>query len=341
MTRGTPEDLVGQWLEQHLGWREVRFAGPLSGGNSNVTWRFNSPDGACVVRTTPAEAISPNSARGIERESKVLKLVEGRVKAPKLLGWCDDLDVMGRPFLTQEWLDGHSLTDQLPNPQWDPVLAANQLGEDLMRQLAAVHAIEWPEAGLEALGKPSGFVQRQITRWLEVREQHAVRDLPTLFELGTWLQDNRPETVRPALIHGDYHLDNTLVSRDVPEIMAVIDWELATVGDPAMDVALALLFWGGHRVSDPPGFPHLQQISRVPGVVDRRALAAMWSEATGRPIDNIGYYIALSAWRLAAIVEGAYGLYVQGKVNTAYAAGLKHDVPALLKEAERAAEGDW
>jgi len=102
-----------------------------------------------------------------------------------------------------------------------------------------------------------------------------------------------------------------------------------------------VLFWGQHRVSDPPGFPHLQAISRHPGVVDRRYLAGVWSEATGRPVDDMGYYIALSAWRLAAIVEGAYGLYVQGKVDTPYAAGLEHDVPALLQEAERAAKGDW
>ncbi len=341
MSAETPQAAVCQWLEQHLGWQSVIFAGPLSGGNSNVTWQFTSADGSCVVRTTPDEAISPNSARGIERESKVLKLIEGRVKAPRLLGWCDDLGVMGRPFLTQEWVEGRSITDRLPNDQWDPVAAANALGEDLMLQLAAVHAIEWPDAALEELGKPDGFVSRQLTRWLDVREKQSVRELPLLFELGEWLQNERPETIRPGLIHGDYHLDNTLVAADRPEINAIIDWELATVGDPAMDVALALLFWGQHRVSDPPGFPHLQAISRHPGVVDRRYLAGVWSEATGRPVDDMGYYIALSAWRLAAIVEGAYGLYVQGKVDTPYAAGLEHDVPALLQEAERAAKGDW
>ena len=150
-----------------------------------------------------------------------------------------------------------------------------------------------------------------------------------------------PVTERPALIHGDYHLDNTLVSVETPEIKAIIDWELATVGDPAMDVALALLFWGEKRVSETPAFSHLQAISRVSGVVDRRHLAAVWSEETGRSIDTMGYYITLAAWRLAAIVEGAYGLYAQGKVDTPYAAGLEHDVPALLAEAEQAAAGNW
>jgi len=337
----TPQDAVCRWLEEQLNWSEVQFLGPLSGGNSNLTWHFSSAEQACVVRTTPNEAISPNSARGIERESKVLKLVEGAVKAPKLIAWCDDLQVMGRPFLVQEWIDGRSVTATLPNSDWDLVGAANALGEDMMRQLADVHSIVWPHEALSTLGRPDNFLNRQLERWLAVRKEHAVRELPLLFELGSWLQDNMPVTERPALIHGDYHLDNTLVSVETPEIKAIIDWELATVGDPAMDVALALLFWGEKRVSETPAFSHLQAISRVSGVVDRRHLAAVWSEETGRSIDTMGYYITLAAWRLAAIVEGAYGLYAQGKVDTPYAAGLEHDVPALLAEAEQAAAGNW
>ena len=337
----TPQDAVCRWLEEQLNWSEVQFLGPLSGGNSNLTWHFSSAEQACVVRTTPNEAISPSSARGIERESKVLKLVEGAVKAPKLIAWCDDLQVMGRPFLVQEWIDGRSVTATLPNSDWDLVGAANALGEDMMRQLADVHSIVWPHEALSTLGRPDNFLNRQLERWLAVRKEHAVRELPLLFELGTWLQDNMPVTECPALIHGDYHLDNTLVSVETPEIKAIIDWELATVGDPAMDVALALLFWGEKRVSETPAFSHLQAISRVSGVVDRRHLAAVWSEETGRSIDTMGYYITLAAWRLAAIVEGAYGLYAQGKVDTPYAAGLEHDVPALLAEAEQAAAGNW
>lgn len=337
----TPQDAVCRWLEEQLNWSEVQFLGPLSGGNSNLTWHFSSAEQSCVVRTTPNEAISPNSARGIERESKVLKLVEGAVKAPKLIAWCDDIQVMGRPFLVQEWIDGRSVTATLPNSDWDVVGAANALGEDMMRQLADVHSIVWPHEALSTLGRPDDFLNRQLERWLAVRKEHAVRELPLLFELGTWLQDNMPATERPALIHGDYHLDNTLVSVETPEIKAIIDWELATVGDPAMDVALALLFWGEKRVSETPAFSHLQAISRVSGVVDRRHLAAVWSVETGRSTDTMGYYITLAAWRLAAIVEGAYGLYAQGKVDTPYAAGLKHDVPALLAEAEQAAAGNW
>lgn len=329
------------WLNLNLGWHGTRYIGALSGGNSNLTWRFADECNACVVRTAPAEAISSNSARGIERESKVLSLIEGRAKAPKLYGWCDDLSVIGRPFLVQEWIDGTSITDVLPDGYTDPIKAANLLGEDLVRQLAAVHSIEWPDDGLDTLGRPDNFLGRQIDRWTKVRSNDAVRELPLFFELSSWLMNNMPETQRPALIHGDYHLDNTLADIHEPRINAIIDWELATVGDPNMDVALALLFWGNNRSSTPPAFGRLQAISRAPGVVDRQHLAGLWAELTGRSLQNMNYYIALASWRLAGIVEGAYCLFQQGKVQSEYAAALEYNVPALLRDAERAASGDW
>lgn len=332
---------LSRWLERELGWHAVEFAGALSGGNSNQTWLFSAGDNRCVVRTPPAESISPTSARGIERESKALSVAHGAVRAPQLLAWCGDNSVIGRPFLVQQYIDGVAITDTLPAAYGDPVESANLLGKDLIAQLAAVHSIEWPAAGLETLGRPDGFVERQIHRWTKVRAEHATRALPQLFELSDWLLKNRPAAQRPALIHGDYHLDNTLADRHQPRINAIIDWELATVGEPAMDVALALLFWGKQRSSVPPAFSHLQAISRLDGVVDRRALAEHWSELTGRSLANMDYYMALASWRLAAIIEGAYGLYCHGKSSTDYAAGLEYDVPALLEEALCATRGDW
>ena len=142
------------------------------------------------------------------------------------------------------------------------------------------------------------------------------------------------------MVHGDYHLDNTLCRRDRPELAAVIDWELSSIGDPLTDLGLLLMFWGP-RATDPPGFPHVQAVSRREGTLSRRELAARWARATGRSLDHIDYYLCFAFWRLAAIVEGAYELYTQGKVNSDYARGLAQDVPALLAEAEAAAAGEW
>lgn len=329
------------WLSDQLGWSNPRFMGALSGGNSNLSWHFRADEQQCVVRTTPNEAISPNSGRGIEREAKVLKAVAGRVKSAELYGFCNDLSVIERPFLVQEFIDGVSITQRLPEGYSDPVAATNALGLDLVAQLAKLHEISWPDASLDGLGKPDNFIERQVDRWMAVRAEQSERELPQLFELGDWLKSHIPPSEGAALTHGDYHLDNTLASKHSPEIMAIIDWELATVGEPAMDVALALLFWGPKRVPEPPGFAHLQAITRQAGVIDRQALANHWASLTGRSVEHMGYYIALAAWRLAAIVEGAYCLYVQGKVDTPYAASLAHDVPALLLEAQHAAQGDW
>ena len=333
---------VADWLCGALDWDQAEFVSALAGGNSNLTWHFCDGGRACVVRTPPADDISPTSARGIQREAQILQAVaDYPVKAPRVLAWCDDETVIGRPFLVQEWVDGVALTDTLPVAYADSCNSVNRLGDDLIDQLAALHAVPTDLEALHKLGRPERFVERQIERWLRVRREHAVRDLPELFSLGEWLGRNVPTASPPAVIHGDFHLDNTLASRKQPEILAIIDWELATVGDCYMDVALMLMFWGYYRTQEPPAFSALQAVSRRTGVVSRRELAGRWAELLGRPLNHMNFYMALAFWRLAAIIEGAYGLHVAGKLDSDYARGLEYEVPALLAEAQAAAAGDW
>ena len=337
-----PPEALAAWLDDHLGWENTRFCSALSGGNSNLTWQFRSGDRSCVVRTPPANDISPTSARGIQREAQVLQAIAGfEVRAPAVLAWCDDASVIGRSFLVQEFIDGRALTDTLPDSYPDTVDTVNRLGCDLIDQLAVLHSVPTDLPALAKLGRPERFVERQIERWLAVRREHEVRDLPALFALGEWLGAQVPEAGLPAVIHGDYHLDNTLASPHEPEILAIIDWELATVGDPYIDVALMLMFWGEYRTQQPPAFTALQSVSRRSGVISRRELAGRWSASVGRPLHHMNFYMALAFWRLAAIIEGAYGLFLAGQLTTDYARGLEYDVPALLAEAERAAKGDW
>ncbi|MEL0007666.1 MAG: phosphotransferase family protein [Luminiphilus sp.] len=333
---------VASWLRDSLDWQQPEFVTALSGGNSNLTWQFRDGDRACVVRTPPANDISPTSARGIQREAQILQAIEAYpVRAPAVIAWCDDASVIGRPFLVQEWVDGVALTSTLPEAYPDNAESVNRLGCDLIDQLVILHSVPSDLPALDKLGRPENFVERQIERWLGVRREHAVRDLPQLFDVGEWLGRHIPSPAPPAVIHGDYHLDNTLAARNNPEILAIIDWELATVGDPYMDVALMLMFWGDYRTQEPPAFSNLQSLSRRVGVVSRRELAGRWAEGLGRPLHHMNFYMALAFWRLAAIIEGAYGLHVAGKLDSEYARGLEYDVPALLAEAERAAAGDW
>ena len=183
-------------------------------------------------------------------------------------------------------------------------------------------------------------VERSDGSWLRVREEQPTRDLPDLQRLGQWLLNHVPAQGPVGIVHGDYHLDNTLCHRERPDLLAVIDWEMGTIGDPLSDLGLLLMFWGPRKVM-PPGFAHVQAVSRREAVVGRQALASAWSAASGLAADNLEFYLCFAFWRLAAIVEGAYGLYLSGKVDTPYARGLEYDVPALLQEAALAAEGDW
>jgi aminoglycoside phosphotransferase (APT) family kinase protein len=305
-----------------------------------LTLQIGTDQGSLVLRTPPENAISPKAHRGIERESKVLGALQGRVKVPEVIAWCDERDVIGRPFLLVSHVNGVSITDALPPAYPDTADSVNTLGEGLIDELAAIHRLPWQEIGLEGFGNPDNFLGRQIERWREIRAQSKVRELPLIESLAEWLLARLPTDGPVGLVHGDYHLDNTLSTPDHPALAAVIDWELATIGDPLSDLGLFLMFWGP-RSQEPPGFRHVQAVSRRDGVLTRRELADRWADRSGYSLDNLDFYLCFSFWRLAAIVEGAWQLYVEGKVDSDYAKGLEQDVPALLAEAEAAAGGNW
>ncbi|MFK7829913.1 MAG: phosphotransferase family protein [Congregibacter sp.] len=335
------EPRIAEWLRQNHQIREVSIAGALSGGNANVTLRLDTADGPMILRTPPAAAVSSNSHRGIEREARVLRALSGRARVPDFIAWCDDSAPIGSPFLVSGFVEGAAITEELPEAYADSVDSVNRLGEELVAALGDIHCQPWRELGLEDFGRPDGYLLRQIERWSAVRERDSVRELPQMQALAVWLLDNIPKHAHAALTHNDYHLDNTLCSVHEPRLTAIIDWELATIGDPLADLALLLMFWGDKRAAEPPGFAHVQAVSRRDGVHSRRQLAAAWSEITGISTEHLDFYMCYAFWRLAAIVEGAYMLYHAGKTDTDYARKLEYDVPALLREAAAAARGDW
>ncbi len=327
------------WCESELNLRDAYVVKELSGGNSNLTQLISTDQGPLVLRTPPANTISPKAHRGVERESIVMAALSGHASVPKVVAWCGDATIIGRPFMLVEHIDGVSITDSLPST-YSSVAAVNSLGEQLTDALASIATAPWQELGLDSFGNPENFLSRQINRWLDVRRSASARELPEIETLAKWLLDNLPKNAPVGVVHGDYHLDNALCSADKPELMAVIDWEMATIGDPLTDLGLFLMFWGPRNI-DPPGFRHVQAVSRVEGVLSRRVLADRWAAKTGIDISSLNFYLCFAFWRLAAIVEGAYKLYVDGKVDTPYARGLEYDVPALLAEAQLAAKGEW
>lgn len=327
------------WADETLGLTNARIVCELSGGNSNLTRLVETNERTLVMRSAPANTISPKAHLGVQREASVMKALHGHVMVPEVVHWCEDTELMGHPFALIEHIDGVSITDELPSA-YQGVAAVNQLGEQLTTALATIAKAPWQDIGLDKLGRPENFLQRQIERWLDVRRQQATRPLPEIETLGAWLLDNIPKDGPVGIVHGDFHLDNTLCAAQTPDMLAVIDWEMATVGDPLTDLGLFLMFWGPRAVN-PPGFKHVQGVTRTPGATPRRELAQLWQQQSGISCDQLDFYLCFAFWRLAAVVEGAFGLYLDGKVDSPYARGLEHDVPALLKEAQLAARGDW
>ncbi len=325
------------WLAAHIGLHDARLGDRLSGGNSNVTQLIRHRDGLAVLRRPPDNAISSSAASGVRREYQMMKALHGHAPVPQALGFCEDTAVLGVPFAVIAHVDGVSISTKLPPayPGDAPTLQA--MGEELVDALATLHTLDWRALGVEPPNAPQDYVAKQIHRWLKARAAESVRELPLITELGDWLQSRLPPPPPATVMHGDYHLDNTLFRRDTPRLAAIIDWELASIGNPYADLALLLAFWGP-RQGDPPGFAFVQQVTREhPGCINRDALALRWSRRTGLGIEDFEFYRVFALWRLAAIVEGAYVLFRHGKVADDYSRKLEYDVPALLEEAAQLA----
>ena len=323
---------LAAWCEEVLGERFVSLT-RLTGGNSNETHLLETDAGKRVLRRPPAAAIAP-SAHSMAREHRILTaLAATDAPAPAPLALCEDTAVLGAPFLVMSFVDGVSITDRLPSGYERLAEPARAIGEALIDALAALHLAPWRSLGLEDFGRPDGFLERQVGRWRGQYERYRVRDLPWFDELAAWLDASRPAAFEPGILHGDFHLDNCLLAREPPaRVLAIVDWEMATIGDPLLDLGLVLALWGPERPAA-PGFPAIQAVSRVPDAPRREELAARYAERTGRSLEALPFYLALALWKLAAIVEGAYAQYVAGVVDTPYARALEHDVPALLAEA--------
>lgn len=327
---------LAAWIADHAGLHDVVIGDPLTGGNANVTRLITAREGRFVLRHPPTHAVSDKAAAGIAREFSAVSALAGQAPVPQPLVYCDDADVIGQPFAILEFVDGVAITEAFPIGYGADAVGA--IGRSLIEALAAVPRVDPSSLMARGFGRPAGFARRQVERWLRVRADHAVRDLPLLQEIGDWLLATVPVEGAPAIIHCDFHLDNCLSAPDRPEVRAVIDWEMATIGDPLVDLGLCLFFWK----RDPEaalGFPFVQAVSNRPDAPERQALADQWSMATGRDHRALGWHMVFAAWRLAAIVEGAWLLHVQGKAVSDYGRRLEHDVPNLLREAQALVEG--
>jgi aminoglycoside phosphotransferase (APT) family kinase protein len=327
-----PEPALHHWLAAHLGTPGPFELQPISGGNSNETALLTAPSGRWILRRPPAAAISA-TANDLGREFRVLSaLAYQDVPAPRAIAFAAAGEVTERSCLLMEYSPGHPLTDRWPD-DWPAAATIGQVGRAAIESLAALHRVDFEAAGLSGFGRPAGYLARQVARWRGQYEQHRVRDLPLFDELGDWLEGNRPAEGPPAILHGDFHLDNCLITPGPPtRVSAIIDWELATVGDPLVDLGLLLGFWGTDRAR-PIAMDRVQALSRRADAPGRRELADYYTALTERPTQALTFYMVLAFFKLAAIVEGAYARYLSHDVDSPYARALGADVPRLLHDA--------
>ena len=332
--RGMPPavaDLLTPWLTSVTDDRGPWDVRPLSGGNSNETLLVTSPRAARVLRRPPPAAVDA-SAHDMEREYRVLMaLADTHVPVPRPIATSRQMGDGGPPALLMEHLDGVSITDALP-PAYPPEAAA-KVAFAAVDAVADLHTLPWRELGLADFGRPEGFLERQVGRWRRQYAAHRHRDLPDFEVVARWLEEHRPPDGEPGVLHGDFHVDNCLFTpREPVRLLAIIDWEMATIGDPLLDVGLLLGLWGPER-PDPPAMPRIQGFSRAPQAPTRAELARRYEERSGRSLAHLPYYMALALWKLAAIVEGAHLHFTVGRLDTEYARALEDDVPRLLAEA--------
>ena len=304
---------------------------PLAGGNSNETLLVRSRVAKRILRRPPGATIDA-SAHSVEREYRILSaLDQTAVPVPRPIAVVGEAGQEASPALLMDHVDGVSITDALPADH--PPGGAGAVGFATMDALADLHSLDWEGLGLADYGRPTDFLERQVGRWRRQYEGYRHRDLPDFDLVASWLEQNRPPDGRPGILHGDFHVDNCLFSQTDPtRLLAIIDWEMSTIGDPLLDVGLVLAFWGDDRL-DPPAMPRIQGFSRDAGAPSRAALAERYARRSGRSVEHLAYYMALAFWKLAAIVEGAHMHFTTGALQTDYARELEQDVPRLLAEA--------
>lgn len=306
-------------------------------GHSNLTYLLRLGADEVVLRRGPF-GNPVKTAHDMGREYRVLsKLWPVYPPAPRPLAYCDDATVIGAPFYLMERRRGIILRQTLPAGfALDPP-TAQKLSATLIDNLALLHSLAYEAAGLGDLGRPEGYTARQVGGWIERSEKARTSDVPALDRVARWLAGHVPVESSPpaALIHNDYKYDNLVLDpADPTRITAVLDWEMATVGDPLMDLGTALGYWV--EANDPSSFRAVAMgPTAVPGSLTRRALADRYAETTGRGVGDLVFYYAFGLFKIAVIVQQIYARYVRGHTRDERFATLDQFVAVLAEQADR------
>jgi aminoglycoside phosphotransferase (APT) family kinase protein len=286
-------DALARWLDA----QGIEPAAPLeirrlSAGMSNESFELRRGAGHYVLRR-PSKIAIAGSDLTMAREFRLLTALEGTpVPHARPLALCTELEVLGFAFYVMEFVAGFTSLDAVPERFDRDKKLQHEAALSCMQALGELARVDWRARGLTDFGRPDGFHQRQVTRWMRQLDSYEARELPGIQAVGKWLGKNQPIDWSPAIMHGDYHAANVLVAPDAPgRVAAILDWENATIGDPALDLGGFLRLW---RRSDRSDWAAPEE------------MIATWEASSGRTAPDLRYYMALSAFRHAVLVEGVY-----------------------------------
>jgi aminoglycoside phosphotransferase (APT) family kinase protein len=282
----------------------------IAGGRSNLTFRVSDSGGSRWILRRPPLGATLGSAHDMAREHRILSgLADTQVPTPRPLALCTDAAVTGADFYVMELVDGLVLRSE------EEVAAAfdepgrRRVGEALVDTLADLHAVDPDEAGLGELGRREGYAERQLKRWMRQWDASKTRELEPMGETFRLLSARVPEQRETTLVHGDYRLDNVIVT-PAGDVAAVLDWELCTLGDPLADVGQLLVYWA--EATDEV-IPLTRSPTLAPGFPRRSELVERYARRSRRDVSDLDFFVALAYWKLAAILEGVYARFSAGQ----------------------------
>jgi len=317
--------------------------GPLTlqqfpSGHSHLTYLLQFGRKELVLRRPPFGS-RVKSAHDMSREFRVLsKLHSVYAPAPKVLLFSDDLSILGVPFYLMEPIHGVIIRrEPPPGCDFSPE-KARRLSESFIENLALLHNLDYAGAGLADLGKPQGYLERQVRGWIERYHASKTHDHPEVEMICLWMQQHLPSAGGASLIHNDYKYDNVVLDPvDITKIIGVLDWEMCTIGDPLSDLGTTLAYW-----VDPQDPDELQKIRWCPstqaGSLTRAQLVDRYARATGRGVSDVAFYLAFARFKVAVIVQQIYFRYHLGVTTDARFASMPEVVKALLRASWHSAE---
>lgn len=307
----------------------------ISGGRSNLTYLVRGGERTWVLRRPPLGHVLP-TAHDMAREYRVLAaLADTDVPVARPIALCEDAAVNDMPFYVMEYRPGVVLAHELPSGFADTEGARRRICLAMVETLVRLHALDYRALGLEGFGHPEGYLERQVRRWSQQWERSKTGELPEIDALAARLRAALPDSPPPTIVHGDFRLGNlALDPRDPGRIVAVFDWEMATLGDPLADLGYTLIYWADpdDRI-DPASIGSVSPFTTLPGFLRRADLIAEYARRSGRDVTAVDFYQVLALYKLAIISEGIYARYLQGKTLGEGFAGMTRPSGALAQRA--------